>query len=46
MQRLRDTGSSVTLKNRTISPMAQFFIDCARKVASGVGKRASRAVAD
>jgi DNA-binding transcriptional LysR family regulator len=36
----------VTLKNRTISPVAQLFIDCAREVAGAVGRRPSRAVAD
>jgi DNA-binding transcriptional LysR family regulator len=33
----------VTLKNRTISPVAQLFIDCARDVAGVVAKRPSRA---
>jgi DNA-binding transcriptional LysR family regulator len=33
----------VTLKNRTISPVAQLFIDCARDVAGALGKRSSRA---
>jgi DNA-binding transcriptional LysR family regulator len=33
----------VTLKNRTISPMAQLFIDCAREVAKPLIKRRSRA---
>jgi DNA-binding transcriptional LysR family regulator len=33
----------VTLKNRTISPVAQLFIDCAREVADTLGKRPSRA---
>jgi DNA-binding transcriptional LysR family regulator len=32
----------VTLKNRTISPVAQLFIDCAREVAGTVGRRPSR----
>jgi DNA-binding transcriptional LysR family regulator len=32
----------VTLKNRTISPVAQLFIDCAREVAATVGRRPSR----
>jgi DNA-binding transcriptional LysR family regulator len=35
----------VTLKNRTISPVAQLFIDCARDVAGALGKRSSRASA-
>jgi DNA-binding transcriptional LysR family regulator len=35
----------VTLKNRTVSPVAQLFIDCARDVAGSVGRRPSRAVA-
>jgi DNA-binding transcriptional LysR family regulator len=29
----------VTLKNRTLSPVAQLFIDCARELAKPVGKR-------
>jgi DNA-binding transcriptional LysR family regulator len=32
----------VTLKNRTISPVAQRFIDCAREVAAPLAKRQSR----
>jgi DNA-binding transcriptional LysR family regulator len=32
----------VTLKNRTISPVAQLFIDCAREVAAPLAKRQSR----
>jgi DNA-binding transcriptional LysR family regulator len=32
----------VTLKNRTISPVAQLFIDCAREVAKPLVKRQSR----
>jgi DNA-binding transcriptional LysR family regulator len=32
----------VMLKNRTISPVAQLFIDCAREVAATVGRRPSR----
>jgi DNA-binding transcriptional LysR family regulator len=32
----------VTLKNRTISPVAQLFIDCASEVASGLARRPSR----
>jgi DNA-binding transcriptional LysR family regulator len=32
----------VTLKNRTISPVAQLFIDCAREVARPLVKRTSR----
>jgi DNA-binding transcriptional LysR family regulator len=32
----------VTLKNRTISPVAQRFIDCAREVAANLVKRQSR----
>jgi DNA-binding transcriptional LysR family regulator len=32
----------VTLKNRTISPVAQLFVDCAREVASPLAKRRSR----
>jgi DNA-binding transcriptional LysR family regulator len=31
----------VTLKNRTLSPVAQLFIDCAREIAKGVTKRSS-----
>jgi len=29
----------VTLKNRTLSPVAQLFIDCAHEVAKGITKR-------
>jgi DNA-binding transcriptional LysR family regulator len=32
----------VTLKNRTMSPVAQLFIDCAREVAADLGKRSPR----
>jgi DNA-binding transcriptional LysR family regulator len=32
----------VTLKNRTISPVAQLFVDCAREVAGPLAKRQSR----
>jgi DNA-binding transcriptional LysR family regulator len=32
----------ITLKNRTISPVAQLFIDCAREVARPLAKRQSR----
>jgi DNA-binding transcriptional LysR family regulator len=32
----------VTLKNRTISPVAQLFVDCAREVARPLAKRQSR----
>jgi DNA-binding transcriptional LysR family regulator len=32
----------VTLKNRTISPVAQLFIDCAREVAASLAKRQPR----
>jgi DNA-binding transcriptional LysR family regulator len=35
----------VTLKNRTISPVAQLFVDCARDVAGTMGKRPLRAAA-
>jgi len=31
----------ITLKNRTLSPVAQLFIDCAREIAKGVTKRSS-----
>jgi DNA-binding transcriptional LysR family regulator len=31
----------ITLKNRTLNPVAQLFIDCAREVAKGVTKRSS-----
>jgi DNA-binding transcriptional LysR family regulator len=34
----------VTLRNRTISPVAQLFIDCAREVAMPLAKRQSRSV--
>jgi DNA-binding transcriptional LysR family regulator len=34
----------VTLKNRTISPVAQLFIDCAREIARPLAKRQSRSV--
>jgi hypothetical protein len=36
----------VTLKNRTISPVAQLFIDCAREVARPLAKRQSLSVAN
>ena len=29
----------VTLKNRTLSPVAQLFIDCAREVAKPLARR-------
>jgi DNA-binding transcriptional LysR family regulator len=32
----------ITLKNRTLSPVAQLFIDVARKVASSISRQASR----
>jgi DNA-binding transcriptional LysR family regulator len=35
----------VTLKNRTISPVAQLFVDCAHEVAGTVGRRPPRTVA-
>jgi DNA-binding transcriptional LysR family regulator len=35
----------ITLKNRTISPVAQLFIDCAREVADVLAKRPSRVTA-
>jgi hypothetical protein len=31
----------VTLKNRTISPVAQLFIECAREVAMPLGRKNS-----
>ena len=31
----------VTLKNRTISPVAQLFVDCAREIAAPLAKRRS-----
>ena len=31
----------VTLKNRTLSPVAQLFIDCAREIAKPLAKRKS-----
>ena len=36
----------VTLKNRTISPVAQLFVDCARGVAAPLAKRQSRSAGD
>jgi DNA-binding transcriptional LysR family regulator len=36
----------VTLKNRTISPVAQLFIDCAREVVAPLAKRRSRSAQD
>jgi DNA-binding transcriptional LysR family regulator len=36
----------VTLKNRTVSPVAQLFIDCAREVARPLAKRDSSPAAD
>jgi DNA-binding transcriptional LysR family regulator len=36
----------VTLKNRTISPVAQLFVDCAREVAAPLAKRQSRSGQD
>jgi DNA-binding transcriptional LysR family regulator len=37
------TIAIITLKNRTISPVAQLFIDCAREVAKPLLMRRSRA---
>ena len=36
----------ITLKNRTISPVAQLFIDCAREVATPLVKRQSAGTLD
>jgi hypothetical protein len=35
----RQPNGIVTLKNRTLSPVAQVFIDCAREVAKPLAKR-------
>jgi hypothetical protein len=35
----RRPNGIVTLKNRTLSPVAQLFIDCAREVAKPLAKR-------
>jgi DNA-binding transcriptional LysR family regulator len=35
----------VTVKNRTVSPVAQIFVDCARDVAGTLARRPSRAIA-
>lgn len=32
----------ITLKNRTLSPLAQLFIDCAREVAKPLAKRPTK----
>jgi hypothetical protein len=32
-------NGSVTLKNRTLSPVAQLFIDCAREIAKPLARR-------
>jgi DNA-binding transcriptional LysR family regulator len=39
MPMARQPNGIVTLKNRTLSPVAQLFIDCAREVARSLAKR-------